>query len=83
MVDELIELDAQYRGCKTKADNLRAQRNALSKQIGVLMGQKKKEEAAQKRDVLEKSIKIEDLLLIQAEAEKIAKAEAAEALFSK
>ena len=45
MVDELIELDAQYRGCKTKADNLRAQRNALSKQIGVLMGQKKKEEA--------------------------------------
>ena len=45
MVDELIELDAQYRGCKTKADNLRAQRNALRKQIGVLMGQKKKEEA--------------------------------------
>ncbi|MDD6468033.1 MAG: serine--tRNA ligase, partial [Erysipelotrichaceae bacterium] len=45
MVDELIALDVQNRGCKTKADGLRAQRNALSKQIGGLMAQGKRDEA--------------------------------------
>lgn len=45
MVDEIVELDTEYRATKTRADELRGQRNALSKQIGQLMGQKKPEEA--------------------------------------
>ncbi|MCI9558685.1 serine--tRNA ligase [Candidatus Ventrimonas sp. KK005] len=45
LVDEVIELDARNRAAKTEADQLRAMRNKLSKQIGQLMGQGKKEEA--------------------------------------
>ena len=45
LVDEVIELDAQKRSTPQEADSLRAERNKLSKQIGALMGQGKKEEA--------------------------------------
>ena len=45
LVDEVIELDAQKRATQQEADSLRAERNKLSKQIGALMGQGKKEEA--------------------------------------
>ena len=45
LVDEVIELDAQARATQQEADDLRANRNKLSKQIGALMGQGKKEEA--------------------------------------
>jgi len=45
LVDELIELDRQYRQFKTTDDELRAQRNAISKQIGGLMKEKKVDEA--------------------------------------
>ena len=45
LVDEVKVLDEEYRALRTKADELRAQRNAASKQIGALMGQGKKEEA--------------------------------------
>ena len=45
LVDEVIELDAQARATQQEADELRASRNALSKEIGKLMGQGKKEEA--------------------------------------
>ena len=45
LVDEVIELDAQARKTQQEADSLRAERNKLSKQIGALMGQGKKEEA--------------------------------------
>ena len=45
LVDEVIEMDAQKRAAQQEADSLRAERNKLSKQIGVLMGQGKKEEA--------------------------------------
>ena len=45
LVDQVIELDVEYRDCKTRAESLRAQRNKVSKQIGALMGQGKKEEA--------------------------------------
>ncbi len=45
LVDELIELDRQYRQFKTTDDELRAQRNAISKQIGGLMKEKKIDEA--------------------------------------
>ncbi|MCI8992907.1 MAG: serine--tRNA ligase [Eubacterium sp.] len=46
-VDEVMELDAKMRTAKQEADELRANRNKLSKQIGALMGQGKKEEAEQ------------------------------------
>lgn len=45
LVDEVIELDKESRSAKQEADELRAKRNQLSKQIGALMGQGKKEEA--------------------------------------
>lgn len=45
LVDEVIELDELNRGAKQEGDALRAERNKLSKQIGALMGQGKKEEA--------------------------------------
>ena len=62
MVDELVELDLQWRGCKSKADELRAKRNAVSKQIGMLMGQGKKEEANEvKKEVANIGQEITDL----------------------
>ena len=45
LVAEVLEFDQQYREAKTKADSLRGERNALSKQIGGLMAQGKKDEA--------------------------------------
>ena len=45
MVDEVIKLDEEARKVQQEADSLRADRNKLSKQIGTLMGQGKKEEA--------------------------------------
>ena len=45
LVDEVIELDEKARAAQMEADELRASRNKLSKQIGALMGQGKKEEA--------------------------------------
>ena len=44
-VDEVIELDAKSRAAKQEADDLRAKRNQLSKQIGGLMKEGKKQEA--------------------------------------
>ena len=44
-MDEVIELDASSRTVQQEADDLRANRNRISKQIGALMGQGKKEEA--------------------------------------
>ncbi|WP_033165204.1 serine--tRNA ligase [Clostridium sp. KNHs205] len=45
LVDEVIDLDAEARATKQEADTLRADRNKISKQIGGLMAQGKKEEA--------------------------------------
>lgn len=45
LVDEVIELDKEMRKAKTEADGLRANRNRLSKQIGALMAQGKRDEA--------------------------------------
>ncbi|MCR5249820.1 MAG: serine--tRNA ligase [Lachnospiraceae bacterium] len=45
LVDEVIELDKQRRDCQKEADELKASRNALSKQIGALMKEGKKDEA--------------------------------------
>ena len=43
LVDEVIELDARQRAAITEASDLRAQRNQLSKQVGALTGQAKKD----------------------------------------
>ena len=54
MVDEVIELDKQLREAKTRVEYLRSQRNTISKQIGMLMGQGKKDEAEEaKKQVAE------------------------------
>ena len=52
LVDEVIALDAQNRAAITEASELRSKRNSLSKQIGVLMGQSKKDPS--KKDEAEK-----------------------------
>ena len=49
LVDEVIELDAESRKTQQEADDLRASRNKISKEIGALMAQGKKEEAEQKK----------------------------------
>ena len=54
LVDKAIELDKQYRTYKAMDDNLRNQKNVVSKEIGKLIGQGKKEEAeAAKKKVSE------------------------------
>ena len=59
LVDEVIELDAKARETQGKADALRADRNKISKQIGALMAQGKKEEAEQtKKLVTERSAEL-------------------------
>ena len=45
LVDKVIELDAEYRAAKGRGDELRALRNSVSKEIGGLMAQGKREEA--------------------------------------
>ncbi len=47
LVDEVLALDAENRAIKQEVEDLRATRNRLSKEIGQLMGQKKREEAEQ------------------------------------
>ncbi len=49
MVDEVIELDKQSRAAKQEADDIRANKNKISKEIGALMAQGKKEEAEAKK----------------------------------
>ena len=47
LVDEVLELDKQFRDAKSRGDYLRSQRNSLSKQIGGLMAKGQKDEAEQ------------------------------------
>ncbi len=62
IVDEIIELDKQFRDAKAKSDQLRSQRNAISKKIGALMGQGKKDEAEEtKKLVSDMAQELEDL----------------------
>ena len=70
LVDEVIELDAQNRAAKAEADSLRASRNKLSKQIGQLMGQGKREEAeAVKAQVTANAQRLAELEAQEAELE--------------
>ena len=71
LVDEVLELDAKNRAAITEASDLRASRNTLSKQIGMLMGQAKKDPSK-----LEEAEKIK--ALVKANADRLAELEALE-----
>ncbi len=73
LVDEVIALDLESRNAKQEADSLRAERNTISKQIGGLFAQGKKEEAEEmKKKVTEKSDRLAELEQTETElAEKI------------
>ena len=75
LVDEVIELDRESRAIQTEANNVRATRNKLSKQIGALMGQGKRDEAeAVKAQVTEATANLSALEAKEAElAEEIKK----------
>ncbi len=75
LVDEVIELDAKSRAVKTEADSLRANRNKVSKEIGALMAQGKKDEAmAAKIKVTEFSERLAECEKLEAEySEKVTK----------
>ena len=62
LVDEVVELDQKFREAKVQGDELRSQRKSISKKIGALMGQGKKEEAeAVKAEVGAIGTKLEEL----------------------
>ena len=59
LVDEVIELDARCRAAKKEGDDIRADRNRISKQIGMLMAQGKREEAeAAKKQVSDEAARL-------------------------
>ncbi len=68
LVDEVIRLDEEYRKIKVESDTLRGDRNRLSKQIGALMGQGKREEAeAVKAQVTANAKRLAELEVLEAE----------------
>lgn len=70
LVDKVLELDQRNRAIKTEVEQLRAKRNAASKQIGALMGQKKHEEAeAVKKEVAQDGDRIAELTAEQAKVD--------------
>ena len=70
LVDEVIALDKEYREAKQRAEALRNNRNVVSKQIGVLMGQGKKDEAmAIKNQVTDMAAELEALSAKETELE--------------
>ena len=75
LVDEVIALDEELRQNKKRADDLRANRNKISKSIGALMGQKKFEEAEEaKKLVAEQAAELAECEAKEAElSEKVQK----------
>ncbi len=70
LVDEVIELDLRNRAIKQEVQELRASRNQISKQIGMLMKQGKKEEAEEtKKLVTANAQRVEDLTVEEKEVE--------------
>ena len=62
LVDEVIELDKQARALQQEADELRAKKNVIAKQIGALMAQGKKEEAEEvKKEVAKNAARLAEL----------------------
>ena len=72
LVDEVLELDVKYRAALTEGNDLRAARNTLSKQVGVLMGQAKKDPSK-----LEEAEKVK--AQVKADADRLAELEKAAA----
>ena len=72
LVDELLDLDAKNRAAITEASDLRASRNALSKQIGMLMGQAKKDPS-----------KLEEAEKVKAQADRLTELESLEEDYAK
>ncbi len=70
LVDEVIELDEKRRAAQQEADDLRANRKTISKKIGMLMKEGKKEEAeAVKAEVAKNAERLEELSALQSELE--------------
>ena len=70
LVDKVLELDKENREIKQEVEALRAERNKISKQIGALMGQGKKEEAEEvKKQVAASGARIEELSTREKEVE--------------
>ena len=70
LVDKVIELDAEYRAAKGRADELRGLRNSVSKEIGGLMAQGKREEAeAAKQKVKDMADELASLQVKEGELE--------------
>ena len=70
LVDEVLELDARNREIKQEVESLRAEKNKISKQIGGLMAQGKKEEAEElKRQISENADRVEALSIEEKEVE--------------
>ena len=68
LVDEAIELDKKKRDAQAEADSLRAERNRTSKQIGMLMGQGKKDEAEEvKKKVGEYAVRLAEVEVLEKE----------------
>ena len=68
LVDEVIKLDSEYRAFKNEADSLRGGRNKLSKEIGMLMAQGKREEAeAVKKQVTDNARRLAELEVLEGE----------------
>ena len=68
LVDEVLELDGQFRASKARGDELRQQRNAISKEIGGLMKAGKKQEAEEvKRKVAAIAGELEEMERKEAE----------------
>ena len=70
LVDKVLELDKENRAIKGEVEALRAERNKISKQIGALMGQGKREEAEEvKKQVAASGARIDELSAREKEVE--------------
>lgn len=70
LVDEVLKLDARNREIKQEVESLRAEKNKISKQIGAMMAQGKKEEAEElKRKIAENADRVEALSTEEKEVE--------------
>ena len=70
LVDKVIELDKEYRDAKNRGDELRGQRNAISKQIGMFMAKGQKDDAENaKQQVKDINAELEELEVRETELE--------------
>ena len=68
LVDEVIALDEERRKSQVEADSIRAGKNKIAKEIGMLMGQGKREEAeAKKKEVAENAARLVELEALEKE----------------